>query len=308
MSGEVSKELVESQQYALGTGKVDLNYDQFEKEAHDKELFEKNKKLLEELIQIDVTTLPALYSADLVKETDIGTLVTLEYFRDSVNYLAHKKIAEQWKLYKNSGVAFKDSHEEWLELDKQTSQLRDMALSNIENLFKFLFSGNSVYIWDIDHPILGGYPLDKSTPRLTKFSSLVDVPWSYRIECKCGVKAGKQLNIEFHRYTEFMTFFNIKRIDLPRMFQSYLATGYMPAIGNTILDNVLPEFVEIEYDRASREHINGFRVNYCVCGRCLKRYLKQFKVADESVIVISSSKSEIIEIVDKSKFNHLKYE
>lgn len=297
---------VESNNHLLTSGNVDMSDD-----SHFLIINMDRLNALVDEIYGSTSTALVVQKTSLIEQLGVSTeLMTAEEIETSTQYMAHKQVAENHEKEKwGDLIESKSDFDKYKEYDKQRTQLMEMFKSKSKDLEKYLFAGEIVMIHDIDNPfVYYGFGSEEQyrykiqfVSNTTNFGSLLD---KY---CICGdgreVKKKEFIkSFSFARYTEFTTLLGITRKDLPPLFRDYLAHYYLPYIGNSILDNVKPEFFAIEHDYVSRRNPNNFIVSFPYCGFCHKKLYKRYKVAEEAVIVISSKKNEVLEIIPKDKF------
>lgn len=334
--------LMETQQLALGMGEDVV--DEKEKEDEEKSFYKCNNEELDKLFnELHPTeTLPAVSSTEIAKTlTDAAILMGEDEFKKNVIYIKHKKIAdasiqEQVDLMEEvaeiGGRWVKNPQEEW-------KNLINLAFRNetaVESMERILFSGNEVSFIDLDTKIYSGrihYGDGGGSVERMKYGFVgnsKEYPWSYdifmrgwteKIGFKCGPKVTCQYNcgteihsgsqwkrISFRRYTEMMALFGCDRKDLPVYYRNYLSHICIPYTGNSILDNVKPEYLALEKDPCSRNNPNDINIYIPYCGKCKNKLYKKYKIADNSLVVYSSKKNKILDIIDINNFKIEDYE
>ena len=296
----------ESNNHLLTSGNVDMSDDSHFLKIN----MDRLNALVDEIYGSTSTALVA-QKTSLIEQLGVSTeLMTAEEIETSTQYMAHKQVAENHEREKwGDLIESKFDFDKYKEYDTQRSQLMEMFKAKSKDFEKYLFAGEKVMLHDIDNPIVfngfdsrEGYRYTiRFVSNTTDFGSLLD---KY---CLCGdgheVKKEEYFkSFSFARYTEFTTLLGITRKDLPPLFRDYLAHYYLPYIGNSILDNVKPEFLAMECDYVSRRNPNNFIVSFPYCGFCHKKLYKKYKVAEEAVIVISSKQNAVIEILPKDDF------
>ena len=307
-SGEQVQCVIGADYKAIGDGKCDI--------ANDSSFLQTNMQslnsLVKELYEEDVTSIAATGS-QLIESCGISTqLMTLAEYKSNIQYLAHKQIVQEHERRKYNNNA----KDKWLEYSKQKDELLNIFSTKAKSLIPYLFAGDTVHIHDIDHPIeYGGFASSKyhrytdsfiMTGECNSVYFIRTVRYQGRLTCLSGdgymVKDGNYRVVSFKRYTEMFTLLGINRRDLPSMFRDYLAHTYMPYTGNSILDNIKPEFTAICNDFVSLNKPNGLQISFPFCGYCLRKLKKIHSIAEEAVIVISSAQSKILEVLPKEEF------
>lgn len=274
-------------------------------------------------------------AGDIQRYQKGSALMTQKQFENTCIYLAHKKIAEDWKNDKIQKLGLNSELPNFqVEIRKkfieQKKELVSIIQKKMDRLIPIIFSGLNVCLYDIDNPFINTSCSDRLSKRRlpdTKYLPLVFVKtpseyqysWDtvgkkekYYTNCiKCNERYAKEIEhyreISFLRYTEIYTILGIRRSELPSLFQNYLSYWFLPYIGNTILDNVLPEYKEIENDFVSKECKQGVFVSIPFCGYCKRSLFSKYKIAENTVVVISSKQNKIIEIKDALSFDYNDY-
>lgn len=270
-------------------------------------------ELIKELYDRKETSL-CVKTSDLIAEIGMSTtLMTVEEVGRNAQYIAHKRIAEQIRKEKY-GELVGDNGALFHEMQKQKKELLSMFADKIVDMEPYIFSGNRVHLHDIDHPKFANTFASNSTFRYK--SQFINIVESYNIPSKffkrlgieCSKKCGHNANsnylktLSFERYTEIMTMLGISRDELPHMFKYYLSHAYTPYSGNSILDNVNPEYETIRNDFVSRHNANAFQVSLPYCGICSRKLYKKHKIAEDTVIVISSKQNKVLEVLPLEEF------
>lgn len=252
-----------------------------------------------------------------------GALVTTEEFKSNVNWLIAKEEADRAKetFYKPK----QDSDGFWGPVvdDDQRKALIAMIESNIEKLYPCIFSGDEVYLHNVDVPKLNSRDFTAySDPEKAKeFEYLnharlfarrhseghnVDMYTSKRICRDCNktkiTNSEQFMETKFSRYTDFIGLFGIEREELPEAFRMYLSNSEVPYIGNTALRNINPKFELLGRDPASCRWMNGITYGTAMCKKCQNKLYKKYKIAEKSVIVISSKQKKILETISLDEF------
>ena len=99
-------------------------------------------------------------------------------------------------------------------------------------------------------------------------------------------------------FEELMLLTGKTREELPKTFANFLQHFYIPYYGNSILDNVNPEF--LIKDPLSSKFPNGFTFELHVCGKCLRHYIHKNKKFEEAAIIWSSKEHKVVDVVEHS--------
>lgn len=109
------------------------------------------------------------------------------------------------------------------------------------------------------------------------------------VECDCEKPTRLQLKI--FTYKELCGILRVKREELPYTFQNYTSDFYVPYVGNTILDNVNPEYLIL--DPRSKEHRNYYSIGIPLNKRCFNKLRKKYWKWEKSLVTINYSKGTI---------------
>ena len=269
----------------------------------------------------DKTTAPVVQSNQLIEQLGVSSeLMTLEEIETNTQYLAHKQVVEMHEREKWGDAYDRDGDgiSDYGIYDEQRKQLLSMFKEKSNEIEKYLFAGKNVFLHDIDHPVLySGFGehsyyrcYEPFVSKLHDCGSRVTYNRNnrYLIDClgKDGnsVKDGFFRSVSFLRYTEIACLLGVNRNELPSLFRDYISFRYLPYIGNSILDNVKPEFTALQYDYVSIHNRNYFVVTFPYCGHCHRRLYKKYMVSEDAVIVISSKTNRVIEILPKDEFQN----
>ena len=256
----------------------------------------------------------AVPTSQILAANNISTeLMTVKDIERHSQYLAHKSVAIAHDAQKY-GFTPKSDNDNWSEYKQKEQDILSMFHSQFDELkcifrdktdmlLQVLFCGNSVYLEDIDHPMYCNGFCQAPSPRREKIfindSFTFDATISSDKCLVCGDKVKKDRyyrTMHFNRYTEIATLLGITRAQLPSYFRDYLADRYIPYYGNNILENVKPEFVALSKDYVSGRFPNSFDITFPFCGKCRKSLFKQYKIAEEALVVISSKRGNILNI------------
>lgn len=310
--------LLQCSQLAIGTGNIDLNDDSTFIERN-----EEFEELMDELFY--KSNLPAIKAKEFVEY--LPTMITEKEFDRDVKYLAHKRLAEEQESFKYAGRECDGSNDRRYDIyeeDKKImAEMFKDAIKNDDTLYRIMFSGDLVYLYDTEHEIYDtiGFSNKKAgkEKRLDWVFCRTSEGWADLAirnvskitynevcnECGCNNKRIPYREMNFERYTEFLAILGITRDELPPMFRYYLGNRYMPYGGNSILRNVKPEYVMIEHDFMSKRFPNKYTVSLPFCKKCIRDMIKKYRVGKNSVVVIGGGK--VIDIVDYDKFNKEDY-
>lgn len=187
-------------------------------------------------------------------------------------------------------------------------ELNKVLFDNIENLYEVIFSADEVYMCIEDENARSFGSLTENTiiqifdASIFKSSYSKQYLTNYHINqfrdswhvancvmCDCENPVNLQLKI--FTYKELCGILKIKREQLPYTFQNYTANLYTPYIGNTILDNVNPEYKIL--DLRSRELHNYYSIGIPLNKRCFNKLRKKYRKYEKSLVKINYTKGTI---------------
>ena len=307
-------------------------------------------KVKSDFIDINTKKFEALYNELFPTSTELAVIpktLALRYANETSNALVSKKEFEKHVAFlvaKEEATKAEDQFYKFTEEEENErvfswgaivpeahkNAIAEKMKENLDRLYKYIFSGETVRIFDIDQPRVSGDLVhyndpEKRRPLLwrnyaTEFvTNTGDSGFvrSYYIKgkdgrCKyCGksklTNAEQYVHLNFRRYTHMMGIFGLTRDELPGAFRHYLSCWHIPYVGNTALSNVNPKWAIVGRDDASLAYPNGFMFSVGICKKCKNKLLKQYKIADETVIVISSKENKIVECIDVEQFKEKYY-
>ena len=336
--GDSIIKIIETTQLAIGPAIDDIDDESAFLKCNNDEL----QKIFDELHPKE--TLPAVTSQQIAKQlSDAVVLMGEDEFNRNITYLKHKAIADaanKEQIECCNGDIYSSPKEAWSEMNS----LVFGDEKRVENMNRILFSGNIVRFVDIDTSLydMGGalssfnYK-DKFNPEtrikwhypFVATGNKGNYPWSFDMvfrgwtdrvgyydgprpvcsyECRTEIKNGTQWRVvSFMRYSEMMALLSCERNDLPVYYRNYLSYKSIPYTGNSILDNVKPEFKALEKDPCSARNPNSVTMYIPYCGNCQRKLYKKYKVAEESLVVYSSKLNKVLDIIDVNDFNIEKY-
>lgn len=327
--------IVETTQLAIGPAVDDIDDESTFLECNNAEL----QKIFDELHPKE--TLPAVTSQQIAKQlSDAAVLMGEDEFIRNVTYLKHKAIADaanKEQIECCNGEIYSTPEEAWVEMNSLVFGDKH----RVENMNRILFSGDVVEFVDIDTSLYdmgnGFNYKDKFDPETRikwQYPFVVtgnkkSYPWSFNMvfrgwtrrtgyydgprpvcsyECGTEIKNGTQWRVvTFMRYSEMMALFSCERSDLPVYYRNYLSYKSIPYSGNSILDNVKPEFKALEKDPCSARNPNNVLMYIPYCGNCQRKLYKEYKVAERSLVVYSSKLNKVLDIIDVNDFDIKKY-
>lgn len=273
--------LYNTNQLAIGTGEVDLN---------DTSCFEFQSDELDtltnELYGSIKTTLPAIMLSEFAEQ--LPALITQDEYNRDVKYLAHKKVVDSIHDYKYGSVDHSKYSTEGLFklMRKSKKDLNAIIKRKIKDLYPILFASETVGFLDVDHKIYSTFDRKGNNGVGGTIRTSTVYEWNSINENTCvenGNTASIYKRIEFKRYTEIMAFLGLTREELPEMFRYYLSRTYIPYIGNTILDNINPEYEELKNDYMSSENPNGVIVIIPFSKRAFNALKKKYDRGEDKV-------------------------
>lgn len=269
-------------------------FSQINREANEERLNSIIYPTSTELIKIDPTKAVAQY-------VEAGELCT----EDEVRKIALWSQKEEMRRHKQK--LLNDAYtRERMRADKE--ELNKVLFDNIENLYEVIFSADMVFMCIEDEKAkCFGAPAGLTTLQIfdaslfksrysqqyltnyhiNKFRDMCHV--ANCIVCDCENPVNLQLKV--FTYKELCGILRIKREQLPFTFQNYISDHYMPYYGNTILDNVNPEYMI--YDPRSREHRYYYSIGIPLNKRCFNKLRKKYWKYEKSLVTINYTKGTI---------------
>ena len=188
-------------------------------------------------------------------------------------------------------------------------ELNKVLFDNIENLYEVIFSADKVYmrIEDDKSKCFGASETGSTTIQicdtsLFKSSYSSQYITNYHINkfrdfyhvancivCDCEKPVNLQLKI--FSYKELCGILKVKRENLPYTFQNYTADTYVPYYGNSILDNVNPEYMIL--DPRSRERRHYYTIGIPLNKRCFNKLRKKYWKYEKSLVIINYTQATI---------------
>lgn len=269
-------------------------FSQINREANEERLNSIIYPTSTELIKIDPTKAVAQY-------VEAGELCT----EDEVRKIALWSQKEEMRRHKQK--LLNDAYtRERMRADEE--ELNKVLFDNIENLYEVIFSADMVFMCIEDEKAkCFGAPAGLTTLQIfdaslfksrysqqyltnyhiNKFRDMCHV--ANCIVCDCENPVNLQLKV--FTYKELCGILRIKREQLPFTFQNYISDHYMPYYGNTILDNVNPEYMI--YDPRSREHRYYYSIGIPLNKRCFNKLRKKYWKYEKSLVTINYTKGTI---------------
>lgn len=269
-------------------------FSQINREANEERLNSIIYPTSTELIKIDPTKAVAQY-------VEAGELCT----EDEVRKIALWSQKEEMRRHKQK--LLNDAYtRERMRADGE--ELNKVLFDNIENLYEVIFSADMVFMCIEDEKAkCFGAPAGLTTLQIfdaslfksrysqqyltnyhiNKFRDMCHV--ANCIVCDCENPVNLQLKV--FTYKELCGILRIKREQLPFTFQNYISDHYMPYYGNTILDNVNPEYMI--YDPRSREHRYYYSIGIPLNKRCFNKLRKKYWKYEKSLVTINYTKGTI---------------
>ena len=310
------------EQKLIGTA-IDTESESFNDSFEHHRNEEKIKEYYDSYIMPEETkeTLPAPIVRDLqtVEEYRGDVLVTAENAKKMADYFVAKREADAksktiWDYY--------EEHEA-----EEKYELAKLLAKHREHILPYIFSGEEVFILDVknnDSGITNMFSSDERNEIIGRLSQIhrgtkaeehsfyMDWGKIYPSDvlrpsgrghifnekcCNGDAKVRRKGVLVWFRHYEFMTaLLGIKRTDLPQIYRNYMSCSYVPYIGNSITSNINPKY--LVRDPMSEHKPNGVPVYFPYCGNCIRKYLKEYKKFERSLIIYNSEKKEIVDIVD----------
>lgn len=277
------------------------NFVNINKEENDKIIndivFPKNTQI----IKIDPITAVAKYS-------DMDPLCTLEEMENLVVW------SEKEESRKNKQALLNQAYTQNKDADEE--KLNRLLMDNIEKLYEVFLSGTEVYMKIKGEPNKQFgcsedeeriYQISDNSEFKTPFTAMYLIDYktrnyrSERLDPHCIVTGSTKpnfLNFCIFSYKQLCSILNIKREELPYIYQNYLAYSYRPYYGNSILDNVNPEYLLM--DPFSKRHYNVFTIGVPLTKRSFNTLMKKYKRFEKSLVEIDYD-NRTIEIKEYKK-------
>lgn len=192
--------------------------------------------------------------------------------------------------------------------------LNKLLYDNIEKVYEVAFSGNEVFMHIEDEQIRsfgssnsvfqicepGAFCSSYCKQYITNYHKEQFRAFDHVAKCViCGYEKPTNIMFKILSYKALCLILGIDRHELPLTFQNYTAYMYVPYVGNTILDNVNPEY--LIQDARSRDNKNGYSIGIPLNKRCYNQLRKKYLKYDKSIVVINYGK-RTIEIKDFEKW------
>lgn len=247
-----------------------------------------------ELIKIDPTKAVTPY-------IEAGELCTVDEIRE----IAIWSQKEELRRYKQKLLNEAYTHER-MRADEE--KLNKVLFDNIESLYEVVFSADMVFmcIEDEKARTFGSsnenaiiqicdtslFKSSYSNQYLTNYHiNKFRDEWHVANCIMCDCENPVNLQLKIYTYKELCGILKIKREQLPYTFQNYTANLYMPYYGNTILDNVNPEYKVI--DPRSREAQYYYSIGIPLNKRCFNKLRKKYWKYEKSLVIINYTKGTI---------------
>lgn len=309
---------------------VDTESEDFDSQF-DTEQPEKARKFFSEMMLPDAekSSLPAPIIRDLttVEHYREDVLVTAEQAQRYAEYYVAKREADatsdnMWNYY--------NEH-----FTKESLEFQKMLLKHESDLLPYIFSGDTVYMHDIDSVddtfgmtngkkmfhklshIYRGTSEEKNDENSIWFhNEFFAVPEDAQLShgCNgefyvfdgkcvdCGAKAVRKGALVFiHHWKHLITLMNVGRKDIPQCFRNYTSHNYVPYVGNSITSNINPKY--LVKDPLSAKFSNRLRLVYPLCGNCIRKYAKQYRKFENALVLFSSKQMKVVDIVNYDEYD-----
>lgn len=226
--------------------------------------------------------------------------------------------SEKEEMYKQKQQLLELSDKEfWDAKDKLNSLIKQ----NLDTLLEVALSGDQVFTYLVDvPPVNSDFTTNERRVPLNQFCQAIYAQnvWAnsvihgetgtghspqYRYhDCACcGLhEARGKVIISMTTYKQLVAILGMDRRELPFAFQNYNAYTHRPYIGNSILDNVNPEF--LLWDYASQHYKNRYTIGVELDKRCFNKLTTKYRRFKRSLILLSYVNKCIVDIVDYDKF------
>lgn len=188
-------------------------------------------------------------------------------------------------------------------------KLNKVLFDNIDNIFEVVFSGTQVYMRIEDEKTAQflSSENDSTIVQICDFSQFKSSYSSqyitnyhinkFRDFCHvancvvCDHDKQTNLQLKVFTYKQLCGMLKVARQDLPYTFQNYAANTYVPYYGNSILNNVNPEYMIL--DPRSNEHRNYYSIGIPLNKRCFNKLHKKYWKWEKSLVIINYTKGTI---------------
>lgn len=296
-ANEYAQKLLEATEHEFDTTFSQCNY-------------EACQKYQDDFIYPNETSIVHATKTDLIRKyIDKNWLSSPENFTNLVAWSEKEELRSQKQQILSD---YYNSHDECGKMIsfRDPEHLKELIAKNITRLEEFLFSGNKVFIHIVDEIFNYHFGADRDsafipqiTTHLSKDSnywpvfSLYKGKFSNSMCYHCG-KHHTSITLRFdaHHYAELLLMTGLTdRKELPRLFWNYKAFQFIPYCGNSILDNVNPEF--LVKDPLSDRYANHFAMSIHYYKICHRKLLEKYRKYDETVYVIDKT-GKILDICD----------
>lgn len=251
----------------------------------------------------------------LEKYVEKNWLATADNFANLVEWSEKEDIRSQKQKILSDYYNSHDEHGKMIPV-RDGEILKELLEKNITKLEEFLFSGDKVYVHINDEDTTHNFGiLSKHTyiPQVVNHKPNSDEcrGWPmialYNGTCNnsicyhCGEhRSSVFLHFAAHHFAELLLMTGIHdRRELPRLFWNYKTFQFIPYYGNSILDNVNPEF--LVKDPLSERHPNQYTMSIHYDKLCHKKLLKKYHKYEETVYVISKN-GEVLDVCEYNTY------
>lgn len=185
--------------------------------------------------------------------------------------------------------------------------LNKLLFDNLEKVYEVAFSGDTVFMLIEDEKMLS-FGSNSDTilqicdteaftscychQYITNYHKEQFKSFDHVAKCVvCGYEKPTNLMLKIFSYKALCVLLGIDRQKLPLTFQNYSAYMYVPYVGNTILDNVNPEY--LIQDARSRKHNSYYSIGIPLNKRCFNQIRKKYHKYDKSLVVMNYEKGTI---------------
>ena len=282
----------------LGNGKTLENVDdifvKINQEANEERINSIIYPTSTELIKIDPTKAVAQY-------IEAGELCTVDEIRKIAIWSQKEELRRHKQKLLNDAYT-----RERMRADEE--ELNKILFDNVESLYEVVFSADIVFmcIEDENARSFGSstesaiiqicdtslFKSSYSKQYLTNYhlNNFRD-EWHVANCVMCDCENPVNLQLKIYSYKELCGILKVKREQLPYTFQNYTANFYVPYIGNTILDNVNPEYKIL--DLRSRELQHYYSIGIPLNKRCFNKLRKKYWKYEKSLVTINYTKGTI---------------
>lgn len=258
---------------------------------------EKNDRRLEEIVYPE-ESLKAIVKIDpvtaLSKYSDErNNLITYEEMKSNALWSVKEETRKQKQNILDSAYTKE-------RIEKDDEELNKILFDNKEKIYEIMFSGDEVYMKMENEPFCSFGSTEETYVQISNNSKFethynqqniidykkLDFSFKYIGPClECGSEHPKYIQFKIFSYKQLCVMLGISRKDLPYTFQNYVSNVLTPYAGNTILDNVNPEYKIKDY--RSRRFENCYAIGVPLNKSCFNKLMKKYRKFKKSLVIFN---------------------